>query len=109
MDKYCVIVLDPAKDDLTEIIDYISIELDAPIAAENLMNAVDNVFSRLADFPTDYSRVPDDCLAAQGYRMIVIKNYIIFYTFNEDEKTVYIERILYGRRDWMWILRKERP
>lgn len=34
------------------------------------------------------------------FRKLIIKNYIAFYRINEDEKTVNVERILYGGTDW---------
>jgi plasmid stabilization system protein ParE len=34
----------------------------------------------------------------------MVKNYMMFYTINEDEKTVDVIRFLYGRRDWKRIL-----
>jgi plasmid stabilization system protein ParE len=34
----------------------------------------------------------------------MVKNYMMFYTINEDEKTVDVISFLYGRRDWKRIL-----
>lgn len=43
-------------------------------------------------------------LAAKGRRWIGVKNYMVLYTIDEQEKAVYVERILSGRRDWARIL-----
>lgn len=39
-----------------------------------------------------------------GYRKLIVKNYIVFFTIDEPNKVVDVERILYGRRDWLRIL-----
>jgi plasmid stabilization system protein ParE len=49
--------------------------------------------------------VPDEYLAEKGIKFVMIKNYMMFYTINEDEKTVIVIRFLYGRRDWKNILK----
>jgi plasmid stabilization system protein ParE len=39
-----------------------------------------------------------------GYRKLIVKNYIAFFTVDEKAKTIDVERILYARRDWLRIL-----
>jgi len=34
-------------------------------------------------------------------RKLIIKNYIAFYRINENKKIVTIERIIYGKNDWI--------
>jgi plasmid stabilization system protein ParE len=43
-------------------------------------------------------------LASMGYRKLQVKNYIAFFTINEKDGVVDVERILYTRRDWLRIL-----
>ncbi|MDR3338399.1 MAG: type II toxin-antitoxin system RelE/ParE family toxin [Treponema sp.] len=35
----------------------------------------------------------------------MVKNYMLFYTINEEEKIVTVIRFLYGHRDWKNILK----
>ncbi|GHU51708.1 hypothetical protein FACS1894127_7980 [Clostridia bacterium] len=102
--EYRVNITEPAKNDLMEIDDYISVELNAPVAAEHFLDSVKKTFELVAFSPKSYPKVRDDRLAACGYRWISIKNYIAFYVVNDEEKAVNIERVLYGRRDWTRIL-----
>ena len=102
--KYVVIIAEPAKEDLVEIDDYISIELNAPIAARNMLLSMHRALGQLSVSPYSQPKVRDDRLAAQGYRWIGVKNYVVFYTIDEQAKLVAVERILYGRRDWAQIL-----
>jgi plasmid stabilization system protein ParE len=38
-----------------------------------------------------------------GYRQLIVKNYIAFFTMDE-KNVVDVERIFYARRDWLCIL-----
>ena len=58
----------------------------------------------LAEMPTRYAMVADEHLAAQGIRKLPVENYIVFYVVSEQDKTVTVIRILYGRRDWEQLL-----
>lgn len=40
----------------------------------------------------------------RGYRKLIIKNYIAFFTVDEQARVVDVERILYARRDWLNII-----
>jgi len=102
--KYHVILTTQAENDLNEIVKYISEELHAPIAAERFTDAVENAVDNFAFSPRGYPKVRNDRLAAKGYRWVGIKNYMAFYTIDEQAKAVWVERILYGRRDWQRIL-----
>jgi len=54
--------------------------------------------------PDSHPLVRDDRLASMGYRRLEVKNYTVFFTINEKEKTVDVERVLYARRDWANLL-----
>jgi addiction module RelE/StbE family toxin len=101
---YHVKLTEPAKTDLEEIDDYISNELSAPLTAEKMIDTIEEALAKLSFSPQSYSKVRDDRLSAKGYRWIGMKHYLAFYTIDEPQKTVYVERILYGRRDWKRIL-----
>jgi addiction module RelE/StbE family toxin len=101
---YHVSLTERAINDLTVIDDYISKELNAPLAAEKMMEAAEEALAKLSFSPQSYPKVRDDRLSAKGYRWLGIKHYLAFYTIDELGKTVYVERILYGRRDWQGIL-----
>jgi len=93
-----------AEADIDEIAGYISEELGAPATAQNMLLAIRKTIATLSFSPRGLPKVNDDRLAARGYRWIGIKNYIAYYTIDEKNKTVNVERILYGRRDWTHIL-----
>jgi plasmid stabilization system protein ParE len=104
MDKYRVCVSEPAEDDLREIVRYISLQLESPQTALEMMETINNNLSKLSDMPYVYPAVRDDRLASMGYRRMSIKNYIAFFTVDENEKVVDVERIIHARRDWASLL-----
>ena len=91
--------------DLDEIFDYISNKLANPIAAESIVNGILDT----ADMLKDHSEIgkplyfSDDIFS--GYRYLVYRNYLVFYRINND--IAYIDRILYGKRDYICLLIKD--
>jgi len=42
-----------------------------------------------------------------GYRLIKVKNYMIFYIISDDDKHIKVIRFLYAKRNWMNILKEQ--
>ena len=104
MDVYEVNVTEPAENDLKEVAKYISSQLNAPTTALNMIHTIKTAIAELETMALAYSLVRDDRLAALGYRLLPVSNYIVFYIVNEKERAVDVDRILYGRRDWRNLL-----
>ena len=64
-------------------------------------------FDGYEETPNIYPNVPDDNLAIKGLKFAIIKNYLMFFTVDEDDKIVNVIRFLYIRRDWKNIIRNE--
>jgi addiction module RelE/StbE family toxin len=98
--QYEVRYLKTAECDLYGIFDYIS--QDNPLAAEALLEKIDNSISRLAYNPF-LGRVPkDDRLKNKGYRMLVVEKYLAFYIVKN--KTIQIRRIIHGARNYNFLM-----
>jgi len=56
-----------------------------------------------------YSRplVHDEFLASLGIRSIRVKNYLIFYNIEEDNKYINAISFMYNKRDWINILKEK--
>lgn len=104
MVRYDVRHAEPAEDDLVDLLRYVAVELEEPSVALRLLEAMDRAIESLAVMPHRCPPVDDEYLAEMGYRKLHIKNYLAFFTIDEETKTVYVERILYARRDWLHIL-----
>jgi addiction module RelE/StbE family toxin len=104
MAKYRVDVSEPAENDLRDIVRYIASQLSVPISATRMMELFEEAMLSLSDMPQRCPLVSDDRLSQMGYRKLIVKNYVVFFSIDEKNKVVDVERILYGRRDWIRFL-----
>ena len=104
MVPYRIDVSEAAENDLRGIVRYIASQLSTPVSALNMMELLEEAMESLSEFPQRYSLLTDDRLSQMGYRKLNVKNHIIFYSIDEKNKVVDVERILYARRDWLRIL-----
>ena len=84
-----------AQKDLRNIIGYIADKLKAPKAAMDLVDTLDNSISRLQQFPYSCKLYQAIEPLESEYRMLPVKNYIVFYVVTEHE--VEIHRIIYAK------------
>ncbi len=74
--------------------------LETPLAALNLLYELEGAVSRLKQNPFLGSMLSDECLAAKGYRKLVVENDLIFWLANEILRGVAIMRVIYGAREY---------
>ena len=103
-DEYRVVITEPAEADIMDIHTYIAKELNVPTAARNMVLDIRKALRTLSFSPQGFPKVRDNRLAAKGYRWIPVKKYMAFYTIDEPDKIVNVERILYGGRNGQWLL-----
>lgn len=90
-----------ALKDLDDIWEYIHSDLGNPDAADNTVNAILDRVEALREFP--YSGAPLDAISriCSDYRFVKAGNYLAFYRVCEG--IVYIDRVLYERRNYLRI------
>ena len=86
-----------AQKDLVDIIDYIADNLKAPKAAMDLIDALDSSIRLLQQFPYSYKVYQPIQPLETEYRILPVKNYLVFYVVTED--LVEIHRIIYSKMD----------
>ena len=91
-----------ARRDLDDIWDYIVSDLCNPAAAERMVSRIMDDVDQLADFSGIGSPLAAIADTDTDYRYLVTGNYITFYRVQGSD--VYVDRILYGRRDYLRIL-----
>ena len=97
------IVISPlAKADMQEIADYISREKHSPGAAARLVRRFREEMGSLREFPESGAQLLAPGKERCPYRFLVCGNYLIFY--HTDRGTVMVDRVLYGRRDYLALL-----
>ncbi|MDR1736283.1 MAG: type II toxin-antitoxin system RelE/ParE family toxin [Oscillospiraceae bacterium] len=104
MEVFKVKVTESAESDIRNIARYISSQLNAPTTALNMVRTIREAIANLKTNALFSPLVRVERLAAVGYRTLIIKKYMAFYIVDEKEKTVVVDRILYGRRDWQSML-----
>lgn len=104
MNKFEVIVLPVAENDIQTITDYITETLCNRAAALKLVNKIYEQICRISDFPLSGNILNLKIPLEFEYRYIVVENYLVFYTTDETQNIVTIERVLYGSSDYSKIL-----
>lgn len=90
-----------AKRDLEEIGDYIAFTLRNRTAARQQIARIQKTVLVLQQFP-ESGTLLDYAGPHILYRYLICGNYLIFYHRSDDQ--AYIDRVLYGRRDYLAIL-----
>ena len=90
-----------AKRDLADIKAYITNRLKNGGAALRVVASITKALHGLEQFP-NMGRVVESDLNEYGYHALVCGGYLAFYRVDGD--AVYVDRILYGRRNYMALL-----
>lgn len=93
-----------AHQDLDKIVSYIAVQLANPKAAGDFLDEVDKCYGYLKSSPMMYTKCQDKRLEKEGYRRVLIKNYVLVYKINEASKTVNILRFSYGVQDYVKLI-----
>lgn len=91
-----------AQNDLDEIYTYIAEKLVNPSAADHTVNGILDAVDMLQEYTEAGTPVYFDSDLFSGYRFVGYKNYLAFYRIIEN--AVYVDRILYKKRDYMQLL-----
>ena len=98
--KFELSYLSAAVSDLEEIITYIRV--DSPKAAFKMVEKINDSISKLQYFPESGTVPRDKRLKKLGYRIIVVDNYLVFYTIKDN--VVEIRRVRHGMRNYKFLL-----
>ena len=88
-----------AQQDLKNIYEYIAYSLLVPDTARNMSRQIMQSVRSLETMPERNPLYKEEPWHSQGVRFIPVKNYLLFYTVNNETHTVSIARILYGGMD----------
>ncbi|MDR3284099.1 MAG: type II toxin-antitoxin system RelE/ParE family toxin [Treponema sp.] len=94
---YSLSYLPGFRKDLEAIVDYITTALEAPKAALDLLDAVEQTCQNLMQFPFAHRLFQFPKPIDTEYRVLPVKNYLVFYTV--ADMTIEIHRIIYKKRN----------
>ena len=99
MNEYEVRVTRQALKQIKEIVHYISNDLMAPDAADNLLDKMKAEITKLSSFPKKHALIDEEPWRTEGVRKIVVKNFLIYYWVDDENNRVQVTAVIYCRRD----------
>lgn len=99
MDDFMVKVTSQAEQQIQEITSYIVHELKAPEAALHLLDTLETSFASLRNFPQRVSLTDKEPWRTNGIHCLPVKNFLVYFWINEENKTVQITAVIYTKRD----------
>ncbi|HAG11643.1 MAG TPA: type II toxin-antitoxin system mRNA interferase toxin, RelE/StbE family [Desulfotomaculum sp.] len=101
MPKHLINITAAAEQDLVQIVDYIA--NDNPTAALKLAEEIECSILQLEDFPLIGAIPKNRRLTQQGYRVLIVDSYLVFYV-PLNNGTVEIRRNISGKRDYNFFI-----
>lgn len=95
-----------ADADLDDVVQYIAVELANPKAASDFVDKLQSAIEEARSFPESGSLVINEYLPDTEVRKKLVENYILYYLPDSEQKTIFVLRIVYGRRNIDEILRQ---
>ena len=97
MKKYKLSFLSLFEEDLNEIVDYISTDLQNPSAADHLIDDIESAIYKRLEAPLSFAPYPSSKKRPHPYYRINVRNFSVFYVVIDD--TMEVRRVLYSKRD----------
>ena len=105
--KYRIHVARTATQDLNRTTSYIMNQLKNPVAARSLLKSAIACIDSLECFPARYPVIDEPILSAQHLRFIPVHGYLLFYKIDDSAQIVHVLRFLYGKSNWVSILKAD--
>ena len=105
--KYTVEVARTATQDINSTAGYIVNQLKNPAAARLLLKSSFACIDSLEEFPARHPIIDEPILEAQQLRFLPVHGYLLFYQIEEPAQTVHVLRFLYGKSNWVSILKTD--
>ncbi len=97
--EYSIDYLSAARSDIAGIISNF-VMLGSTNGAQRIRKKIVKAGEQIQFMPYSGTVVPDGEMAKNGYRMVVIEKYLMFYKVLEKSKMVIVYRVLDGRTDY---------
>lgn len=93
-----------ARQDMVDIVQYISRKLCNPTAADQLAIELIEAGDSIPRFPYANQAYTPIRPLKHEYRKRLVQNYVMFYWVDEGEKLVTVARVIYAKRDFEQLL-----
>ena len=105
MEGYTVFITPDAEQELNELDDYITFELLAPDTAITYIAFIKKELYTLSYMPKRYKLMDNEPWHSRGVRRMNAKNFAVFFSVLDDFREVYIQNVIYQKRDIPQVLR----
>lgn len=95
-----------AKADLDQILSYIAVELSNPTAVACFAGSLQAAITEARSFPESGPLVDNEFLSNDAVRKKIFGNYLMYYLPDFATRTIFVLRIVYGRRSMDEILKQ---
>lgn len=106
MNRYSVMITAQAEEQIREIAYHIAVNLNAPDAAENLIDELYETFDQLGTNPERQFLVDEEPWRSKGVRKILVKHYLVYFWINAENATVQVTGVCYEKRDQIKFLKQ---
>ena len=96
---YSVNITKQADSDLRSIFEYIAFKLESIENANTQLDRLEESILKLKVMPKRFRVFEKEPWASRSLRNMVVDNYIVFYTVDDDNHTVSVIRVMYGGRN----------
>ncbi len=104
-EHYKIEFLPVALHDMTEIVSSF-VMMGSKDGAVRIKEKMNSAALQISEFPYSGVVVPDERLAKQGYRMLAVEKYLMFYRVFDAEQRVVFYRIINGTRNYPTLLNR---
>jgi len=99
MDEYKIRYTTNAIEDLMEIRHYLLFELQDSIIAEKFINSICEEIRKLSQLPRRFQIVESSPWKERNTHRMIVENHLVFYQIDDENKVVYISRVLSCRQN----------
>ena len=99
VEQYAVKITEPARRQLQEIIRYIAEDLQEKRTAIRMLDTLEKELLSLSRLPNQVALTEEEPWHSAGIRKLSVKNYLVYFWVDEDQKQVQITAVVFGQRD----------
>ncbi|MCI8412987.1 MAG: type II toxin-antitoxin system RelE/ParE family toxin [Clostridia bacterium] len=107
--KYAIKITDTAKGHLRDIAVYIAEQSKEKEVAKKFVGELVAECDMLETFPNGGANPDDRLLVSMGYKFLIHKDFLLFYTVDETACAVYVQAIFNAKKDYTRYMRKLIP
>lgn len=102
--EYEVMMTPQAVEQIRETVLYISHMLLVPETASRWADFLQKAIASLNSMPSRYPLTEEEPWRTCGVRKMFVKNFLVYYLIDADQKKVFVTAVIYERRDQADIL-----